>query len=334
MRSGKIISILLLGLIFSLCACYRGDISPAPAPAKGQTWGERLGFPKDKRVLILHADDLGMCVEANEAGQRYLADDRIQSGAIMMPCPASQAMADWYRDHPTEDIGVHLTINSEWETYRWGPVTDTAQVPGLIDPEGFMWRDWRVIQHATPGEVEREIRAQIEKALALGIKPSHIDTHMGTLYMNPKYAEVYLGIAMEYGLPAMVIEFSQPILDRFRAMGFIIADGIVKMTAQYTLPKLDDYHPIPDGDSYEDKNQKFYELVQSLEPGITEIIFHPSVESDSLKSITDTWQQRVWEAQLFFDDDVTEFLEKEGILFTNWKDMMLRFRQSSPRSPS
>ncbi|UCD37293.1 MAG: polysaccharide deacetylase family protein [Fidelibacterota bacterium] len=330
MRSGKIISIPFLGLMITLCACYRADISPTPVVTEGQTWGERLGFPRDKRVLILHADDLGMCVEANEAGARYLADDRIQSGAIMMPCPASQAMAEWYRRHPTKDIGIHLTLNSEWETYRWDPVTDTAQVPGLIDPEGFMWRDWRVLRSATPEEVELEIRGQIEKALSLGIKPSHIDTHMGTLLMTAGYAEVYMDIAMEYGLPAMVIEFSEPIVERFRSIGFIIDEEVLKLAANYPLPKLDDYYMISDGESYEDKKQKFYELVQSLQPGITEIIFHPSVESDNLKSITDTWQQRAWEAQLFYDDEVTEFLENEGVLFTTWKDIMTRFRQSNP----
>ncbi len=297
---------------------------------EASTWAEKLGFPKDKRVLILHADDAGMCDEANQAVQSYLEKNHIQSAAVMMPCPYAEDIVAWYKRHPEKDIGLHLTLTSEWKSYRWGPVADAQQVPGLIDPDGFLWHEViDVVKNASPKEVEMEIRAQIDKALALGVKPSHIDTHMGTLYGSVEFAQVYMKVAMEYGIPAMVIEFTDPVVARFREQGYPITDEMVAFASDYTLPKLDDFYAAPDGGTFEEKKQKFFELVRSLKPGITEIIFHPSVESENLKSITNSWQQRVWEARMFADPEVIQFFKDEGILFTNWKEMMKRFQEKS-----
>ena len=106
-------------------------------------------------------------------------------------------------------------------------------------------------------------------------------------------------------------------------------DDMIGFIDNYTLPKLDDFHAAPNGATFEEKKQKFFELVQSLQPGITEIIFHPSTPSDNLKSITNSWQQRVWEQEMFSDPSVNEFFKNEGIVFTNWKEMMTRFKERS-----
>ena len=318
--------IVLITMAISFVSCSTINNSDL----KGDTWAEKLGFPKDKRVIILHADDMGMCPEANEAGSKYLSEDKIQSGSIMMPCPASDEFIEWYKNNPKKDIGIHLTLTSEWKEYRWGPVANNGEVPGLIDPEGFFWHEVPgVVQHATPEEVEKEIRAQIEKALAAEVKPGHIDTHMGTLYGSLGFTKAYLKVAMEYKIPAMVIEFTEEVIRKFRAQGYPITDEMVTFASDYSLPKLDDFYAAPEGKTYEEKKQAFYELVKSLKPGITEIIFHPSVESDNLKSITNSWQQRVWEAKMFGDPEVIKFFKDEGILFTNWKDMMERFSERS-----
>ena len=173
--------------------------------------------------------------------------------------------------------------------------------------------------------VEKEIRAQIEKALAAGVHPGHLDTHMGTLYGSAGFAQVYLKTAMAYHIPAMVIEFTPSVVKRFRQQGYPITDEMVKFVSSYTMPKLDDFYAAPEAATYAGKKQKFFALVKSLKPGITEIIFHPSIESDSLKMITNSWQQRVWEAAMFSDPEVIQFFKDEGVLFTNWKEMMKRF---------
>jgi predicted glycoside hydrolase/deacetylase ChbG (UPF0249 family) len=269
-----------------------------------------------------------MCSEANESAKPYLSQNHIQSASIMIPCPWSDEFVNWYKNNPEEDVGVHLTLTSEWQTYRWGPVSEAQQVPGLLDPDGFLWRDVRsVVQHATPAEVDIEIHAQIDNVLANGIDPGHIDTHMGTLYASLEFAKVYLNAAMEYGIPAMALELTEPIAEHFRSQGYPITDELIKFSQNYTLPKLDAFYSVGGASTYQEKKQKFYSLVQSLTPGITEIIFHPSIESDTLKNITNSWQQRVWEAQMFSDPEVIQFFQDEGVEFTNWKEMMKRFRE-------
>ncbi|MBN1562039.1 polysaccharide deacetylase family protein [candidate division KSB1 bacterium] len=315
----KIIRLLSLVLLFTL-ACEEKVVDTSQG-----TWAERLGYPADRRVIILHADDSGMCAEANEALAAYMANDYIQSSSVMMPCPYAEAAMAWYAQHPDKDIGLHLTLTSEWKSYRWPPVAEN--VPTLIDPDGFMWRDvLSVVRHADPAEVEAELRAQIDKALALGVQPGHMDTHMGTVYGSLEFAAIYLKLAVEYDIPAMVLEFTPSIVQKFRGQGYPITDEMTKAIASYDLPKLDDFWAVPDGDSYENKKQNFYALIRSFPPGLHEIIFHPSVETDNLKTITNSWQQRVWEARMFADPEVLQFFQNEKISFTNWKEMMRRHR--------
>lgn len=292
------------------------------------TWAEKLGWPAGKKVIMLHADDIGMCPEANIAAKKQLTGGQIQSAAVMIPCPDAREFIDWAKGNPKMDIGLHLTLTSEWKTYRWGPVTDHKDVPGLLDPEVKLWRSVpEVVRHATAEEVEKEIRSQIERSIAWGYVPDHIDTHMGTLYGDPSFVKAYIKVAEEYGIPANIIDISNPkVLAIFKAQGYPLDDSVVDMVAGYKLPKLDFFSSAPKADSYPEKLENFKKLVRALEPGLTEIIFHPSVETDNLKGITGSWQQRVWEAEMFGDPDLIEFFKKEEIIFTNWKEIMERFR--------
>jgi len=291
------------------------------------TWAEKLGYPAGKKVIILHADDAGMSEGANIATAHYLENNLIQSAAIMAPCPAADEFIQWAIDHPDADVGMHLTHTSEWKNYRWGPVSDPAEVPGLIDPEGMLWHEVPgVVFHASADEVEKEIRAQIDKAISMGYQPNHIDTHMGTLYGHPAYVERFFKVAVEYGIPANAIDLSDPLVaDKFRKQGYPISEDVIELIEQYPLPKLDNFTSVPKGKSYEEKIENFKALIKSLPAGLTEIIFHPSVESEELKSITNSWQQRVWEAKMFSDPDLIGFFEEEEIIFTNWIEIMERF---------
>ena len=292
------------------------------------TNAEKLGFPAGKKVILLHCDDAGMCDEANTAVKNYFLKGDIQSAAVMVPCPSAVELIEWAKKLESPDIGIHLTLTGEWKSYRWGTVSDPAKVPGLIDPEGKMWRDVPgVVTHASPKEIETEVRAQIDKALALGYIPSHIDTHMGTLYGTLEYLKVFLKIAEEYRIPANAIDLSDTaIAEIFRKEGYPITIDVVELLNQYSLPKLDNFSSVPDGNTYEDKINNFFALIESLGPGLTEIIFHPSVETDNLKNITGSWQQRVWEAQLFSDPVVKKFFEEKGIIITTWREIMRRHK--------
>ena len=319
---------LMIFSLFLLASCDNKNISVNVPQLDGKNWAEKLGYPVDSKVVMLHADDIGMCSEANEAVIPYLLNDQIQSASAMVPCPWFNDIADWYKKHPEMDIGLHLTLTSEWKNYRWGPVSNPSSVPELIDPEGYLWRRVIDVASRTPvAIIEKEVRAQIERAYKRGIKPGHIDTHMGTLYSMVEYAEAFFNIAMEYGIPANVIEFTPDRVQKFRKQGYPITARLIDSGRKYTLPKLDDFSSVPDGKTYQNKKENFFDLIQNMEPGITEIIFHPSINSEGLKKITNSWQQRVWESKMFSDPEVIQFLKNEGIIFTNWKEMMVRFKE-------
>ena len=293
------------------------------------TNAEKLGFPKGKKVLLLHCDDAGMCEEANIAVQAYVLKGDITSAAVMMPCPDAEEMVEWALTHPQADIGVHLTLTSEWKTYRWGPLTQAEKVPGLIDPQGKLWPEVRdVVAHASANEVEIEIRAQINKMIELGHRPSHIDTHMGTLYGSAEYVRVFMKVAEEYGIPANAIDLSDPeVVAYYKKAGYPITDDVIDILKEYRLPKLDNFSSVPSGKTYEEKRDNFFKLVQSLKPGLTEIIFHPSIVTDNMKTITNSWQQRGWEAEMFSDPLVKQFFTDNNIELTNWTEIMKRFKQ-------
>jgi predicted glycoside hydrolase/deacetylase ChbG (UPF0249 family)/predicted neuraminidase len=297
--------------------------------SEGVNNAEKLGFPKGKKVLLLHMDDLGMCREANDAGKYYIENDYILSGAVMMPCEFAEPMVEWAKKVPKADIGVHLTLTSEWKTWRWGTLTDPAKVPGLIDPQGKMWRSVpEVVMNAAPQEVETEIRAQIDKMLELGYNPTHIDTHMGTLYGSPEFVKVFLKVAEEYKIPANAIDLSNPKVAAFyKAEGYPINEEVIGMLSNYNLPRLDNFGSVPKGGTYQEVKDNFMKLVKSLDTGITEIIFHPSFETENLATITGSWQQRVWEADMFADQEIIDFLSDQDIILTTWREVMERFEK-------
>lgn len=293
------------------------------------TNAEKLGFPKGAKILLLHCDDAGMCEEANIAVQTYFLKNHIRSAAVMMPCPDAEEMVEWAKKHPKADIGAHLTLTSEWKNYRWGPVSDPAKVPGLVDPEGKFWHEIPdVVMHAGAEEVKTEICAQIDRMIRLGHRPTHIDTHMGTLYGSADYVKVFLETAEEYNIPANAIDLSNAEVRSFyKKAGYPITEEVVEILAGYKLPKLDNFGSVPKGETYEAKRENFFRLVKSLKPGLTEIIFHPSIETENLKSITGSWQQRVWEAEMFSDPVVLEFFQTSHITLTTWREIMERFEK-------
>lgn len=293
----------------------------------------KLGFPAGKKIILLHCDDAGMCDEANKAVINYFTTGDVRSAAVMVPCPYAMELVKWAKSNGSPDIGVHLTLTSEWKTYRWGTVAPSDKVKGLTDNTGMMWHDVPdVVTHATAEEVETEVRAQIDKVINAGFRPTHIDTHMGTLYGSSDYLKVFLKIALEYNIPANAIDLSVPsVAEKFRKEGYPITGEVVEILNQYPLPKLDNFASVPWGSTWEEKRTNFFKLLESLEPGLTEIIFHPSVETENLKTITNSWQQRVWEATLFSDPEVKKYFSDNGIIITTWREIMERFENQGSR---
>ncbi|MEN8138276.1 MAG: polysaccharide deacetylase family protein [Bacteroidota bacterium] len=303
-------------------SCDSGD-EPKTNDA-AMTQAEKLGFEKGKKILIIHADDIGMCEEANIAAKQYLGENQIQSISLMAPCPAVDEMTEWLKENKGFDAGIHLTLTSEWKTYRWSSVTPKELVPGLIDGKGMLWPDvLSVVANAHVVEVEKEIRAQIDKVINSGFRPTHLDSHMGTVFAHYSFLDVYLKIAEEYNIPATVPDLSKPeLVEYYKEKGFPINEDYIKRVVQYEMPKLDNYLTVPEGNTYEELRENFLGELSSLGPGITEFYFHPSAYSEELKEITNSWQRRVWEAELFSDPLVHKFFEENNIGFTNWIEIM------------
>jgi len=320
---------------FAAILCLFSHLLEAAADEAAKTWAERLGWPPQKRVVIFHADDVGMCCEANLAAQSALSTRQYRSASAMVPCPWFNEMAAWCRNHPSFDVGLHLTLTSEWKYYRWGPVAPHDQVKGLVDPLGYFFADVRSVAFsASAAEVATEIHAQLARARRLGMEPTHIDTHMGTVYARPDYTQAYLRLAMEEHIPAMVIQMTPYTIDKFRKQGYPITDSSLKLLDSYKQPKLDDFHAVVEAKTYEEKRERFFEQIRLFRPGLNEIIFHPSKETEGLKRITNSWQQRVWEARLFADPAVQQFIKQNEIIVTDWKEVMARFKKADGRSQS
>src|SRR6185369_15920385 len=163
---------------------------------------ERLGFKATDKILIVNVDDIANSHAANVAVMDAIQNGLATSATIIVPGPWFPEIADYARKHPQADFGVHLAHTSEWTTLKWGPVASRSEVPGLVDPQGYLWPDIvRVYKNASPEQAYIEARAQIKKAMAAGIDVTHLDSHMGTLQFNEAYFQVYRRLAKEFDLP-------------------------------------------------------------------------------------------------------------------------------------
>jgi predicted glycoside hydrolase/deacetylase ChbG (UPF0249 family) len=273
-----------------------------------RTTAARLSRPEAK-LLMVHADDAGMCHSVNLATTEALLSGGVQSSSIMVPCPWFPEFADFARQHADLDLGLHLTLTSEWRYYRWRPVAAPDKVKGLLDPEGYLWRDVRsVASHAAPAEVETELRAQLDRARQFGVKFTHVDTHMGTLYARPDYFEVYTKIAREAGVVCMIprptpeaaAELSQyPITaDMLTAKerdGFVLLDRLVTGV---------------NGSTLDERAQSYRQLLRGLKPGVTKLIVHLAKDDPEIRAVTSAWQQR-WADFQFWTSSESRALLKE-----------------------
>ena len=254
--------------------------------AQTKTVAERLGLPADTKLLILHADDLGVAHSVNAASFDALDKGAVSSASIMMPTPWVTEVAAYATQHPNADLGLHLTLTSEWLTYRWGSVESKDKVPSLLDTTGTFPSDVPpVVARAKPAEVERELRAQVERAMALGIRPTHLDSHMGTLFTTPELIATYVKVAHDYHLPFLGMKTSpfggtpMPVSPKD-----VLVDAVV--IAGPEVPR--------------DQWKAFYvNAISTLKPGLTEMIVHLGHDNAELQAVTvdhepygSAWRQR------------------------------------------
>jgi predicted glycoside hydrolase/deacetylase ChbG (UPF0249 family) len=271
-------------------------LSHETAPAETEkSLAERLGYRPTDKLLIINGDDAGMCNAANQAVIESLEKGLLSSTSIMVPCPWFPQIATYAREHPEKDFGIHLCHTAEWMGYRWGPVALRNQVPGLCDPDGYLWHEVeQVYAHATPEEAYKEGRAQVERALAAGVDVTHLDSHMGTLQLHPEYFRVYVRLALEFRLPL-----------RMASQATLAAKGYPTMREECRKKGIifPDYFVYEELKQTGDDLKKFWSRILSeIKPGVTELYIHPSLPTDELKAITGSWRTRAKEFDLFTHD--------------------------------
>jgi predicted glycoside hydrolase/deacetylase ChbG (UPF0249 family) len=283
--------------------------------APSRSLAERLGYAKDARLVILHGDDMGEWHAVNAASMRALETGAINSGVMMVPCPWFPEMAAWAKAHPDADLGLHLTVTSERTAYRWGPVASRHLVPSLLDPQGYL----RLIQVDAAREIDAheagiEIRAQIERALAFGLRPTHLDSHQAVLYQRPDLFAELVRASTESGIP---LGLSRDHLAQFPFMADALPAGVVLVDHSFDIPP--EVAPEGWGDWYEKR-------IRAIGPGVTAIVMHLGLADAELRAATAErptwgaeWRQRDFD--FFTSERFRSLVAELGLKFVTWRQV-------------
>ena len=310
------------------------------AQSQEVTYAEKLGFPKGAKVLILHVDDVGMSWDSNQGAIQAMEKGVANSLSIMMPCPWVPGFVHYMKEHPGVDAGLHLTLTSEWKDYRWPPLAGRPAVPGLVDAEGALWRSVeQVAKNASPDEVETEIREQLKRARELGFEPTHLDSHMGTLFATPQFLERYIRVGIENKIPVMFPgghntmigsqrEVTPEIKVQLRATGKMLWDA--------GLPVLDDLHNVsydfeyPDDKDLSDKalqkiaTTQYIRTIDELKPGLSMVIMHCTDPSVVFPYIASSGRLRKADMLAMIDPAFKKYLQDQKIILTTWREIKER----------
>lgn len=314
--------------------------------ANAQTWAEKLGYPKDARVLILHIDDAGMSLDSNEGAIKAMTEGVANSVSVMMPCPWVPGFVSYLKKNPSTDAGLHLTLTSEWDAYRWGPLAGKPAVPGLVDTEGALWGSVEdVVKHASPDEVYTEIKAQLDRARTMGFEPTHLDSHMGTLFGTADYIKQYVRLGVENKIPVMIPGgHNTAIIEELKREGNPQAEALGKQMSELGktlwdagLPVLDDLHNVSYGWKYKEyltnydeaKLQKeatanYISTIKTLKPGLTMVIMHCTEPSPKFAEISSSGLTRKADLLAMTDPTFRKFLADNKIILTTWREVMGR----------
>lgn len=313
MKRTLFVLLVTLSLLPSSALAHHRTGSQPQAAAK--TLAERLGYPQEAKLLIVHADDLGMSHSINTASIKGLESGLVSSASIMIPCPWLPEIAAYARAHPEADLGLHLTLTSEWSLYRWGPVLPKNSVPSLLDPSGYLYHlEDEAAAHMDVKEAEAEIRAQITRARQFGIQPTHLDSHMGTLYQNKALFEALLRVARENKLPVRVSR------DWFNQASFMPAllgpNDIV----------LDRTISIEPNVTNADWARFYSDAIKGLQPGVTDMIVHLAFADEEMKGVAfehpnwgAEWRQRDFE--FVTSEAFRKLLKENNVKLITWREI-------------
>jgi predicted glycoside hydrolase/deacetylase ChbG (UPF0249 family) len=280
--------------------------------AQTRTIAERLGHPRNAKLLILHADDLGVAHSENAASFDALDRGAINSASVMMPTPWVAEVVDYAKKNPNADIGIHLTFTSEWKTYRWGGLAPRDQVPSLYEPDGtFPTLTKTFVERARVHEVEKELRAQVELAYGIGLRPTHLDSHMTALFSTPELFRMYVGVAREYKLPFTFYGTQTPEIRAVLRADDIMPSAVIMAEEAKSR----------------DEWMRFYvDALRNLKPGLSEILVHLGYDDSELRAVTAgydifeaTWRQRDYDVMT--SPEFQKALKDYNVVLVTWRDI-------------
>jgi predicted glycoside hydrolase/deacetylase ChbG (UPF0249 family) len=294
---------------------FIGAFLETHAQSNTKSLAEKLGFSHYAKILIVHGDDVGVTHSVNAATIKALETGLVNSASIMVPCPWFAEIVDFAKTHPGADFGIHLTLTSERVYYRWGPVAAKDKVPSLVDENGYFHHDWTPATHINPKEVELELRAQIDRAYAMGIRPTHLDSHQYRLYENGRdLFEVLLRVAHDYKLPVFVARdwfADRPYLESSLSPADIVIDHTVTIDPGVPPEKWADFYKT---------------ALKNLQPGVTEFVIHLAFADDEMKAATrerDTWGAawRQRDFDFFTSPAFRQLLQEQNIKLVTWREL-------------
>lgn len=278
----------------------------------------RLGYPASAKLLIIHADDLAVAHAENLASVRAMKEGSVNSASVMVPCPWLPEVAEYAKNNPNHDLGLHLTLTSEWQPYKWGSVAPRSEVASLVDSNGYFYHECNAFSaHAKPEEVERELRAQIERAKAIGIEPTHFDSHMGCLFFeSPELFAIYLQLGREYHVPAMVSrDFLESVPEAYRKCVTdqdIVVDRVLTANPSDYENGMDNY---------------YYNTLVNLDAGVNVLLIHTALDNEEMKGIT-AGHEGAWDAgwrqadyNFFTSEKCKKLLQEQGIQLITWREV-------------
>ena len=310
----------------SIVLLFTAVMSMMARESFAQTWAERLQFAPGQKVVLLDAREMGLSWEMNQAGIELHKNGRIQEVTGVPTGPWFNDFVQQCKEHGIQGVGISIALTNPYENLSWRLASSRSEVPSLVNQDGFPWRT--VLQYAvnaTAEDVKKEIHAQIQRARESGLQITHMGSYHGTVFSRADTAAAFLEASRKFWIPAPVVELTPEHLHRFRTEGYPLDDALVELVRSYPLPKMDDLQIVPDGETYEEKRDRFCELLATMKPGLTVMMLRPATDSAGLHRLGEDWQQRVWDAQLMMDAEVMSVMKEQQVVVTNWREIMQRF---------
>ena len=288
---------------------------------------KKLGFDAEDRVVVIHVDDIGMCHATLPAFFDLVDSGLVSSGSVMVPCPWFPEAASYCRERPLVDVGVHLTLTSEWGGYRWGPLSTRDPASGLVDSEGYFYRNQSMWERPDAKVIRAEMAAQVDRARNAGIDLTHLDCHMFAA-LDTRLVGEYVGLGFEQGLPVLMVRQPQWVE--------ILSERAIREWEEQGLPVFDHLREMYLNRPAEGRLDQAKEVFDDLPPGLTFFMIHPAKDTPELRAISDDWRQRVADYETFMNPELRDHARNSGIQVIGWRAlrdaMRAGLRPDSPRA--